>query len=84
MLLIVGRTDDHLVEITLTTIAAYGGFLLAEHLQASGIISALTAGLLVGNIGWDAVISDAGRSASARRGNISPFSPTASCSSSSG
>ncbi len=46
---------DPLVEITLTTIAAYGSFLIAEHVHASGIISTLTAGLMVGNIGWDAV-----------------------------
>src|SRR3954465_3018017 len=51
ILFIVGRTDDPLVEITLTTIAAYGSFLLAEHFQASGIISALTAGLLIGSGG---------------------------------
>ena len=51
ILLIVGRTNDPLVEITLTTIAAYGSFLLAEHFHASGIISALTAGLLIGSGG---------------------------------
>jgi CPA1 family monovalent cation:H+ antiporter len=51
ILLIVGRTSDPLVEITLTTIAAYGSFLIAEHFHASGIISALTAGLLVGGGG---------------------------------
>jgi CPA1 family monovalent cation:H+ antiporter len=51
ILLIVGRTDDPLVEITLTTIAAYGSFLLAEHFQASGIISALAAGLVIGSAG---------------------------------
>jgi len=51
ILLIVGRTSDPLVEITLTTIAAYGSFLIAEHFHASGIISALTAGLLVGGAG---------------------------------
>ena len=51
ILLMVGRTDDPLVEITLTTIAAYGSFLIAEHFRASGIISALTAGLLVGSGG---------------------------------
>ena len=65
ILLIVGRTDDPLVEITLTTIAAYASFLLAEQVHASGIISALTAGLQIGNIGWDAVISDAGKPAGA-------------------
>jgi CPA1 family monovalent cation:H+ antiporter len=50
ILSIVGRTDDPLVEITLTTIAAYGSFLVAEHFHASGIISALAAGVLIG--GW--------------------------------
>ena len=51
ILMIVGRTEDPLVEITLTTIAAYGSFLIAEHVHASGIISALTAGLLIGSGG---------------------------------
>jgi CPA1 family monovalent cation:H+ antiporter len=59
ILLIVGRTSDPLVEITLTTIAAYGSFLIAEHFHASGIISALTAGLLVGGAGRR-VISEEG------------------------
>ena len=49
--LIVGRTNDQLVEITLTTIAAYGSFLIAESLHASGVISALSAGLLIGSFG---------------------------------
>jgi monovalent cation:H+ antiporter, CPA1 family len=51
ILLIAGRTDDPLVEITLTTIAAYASFLLAEHFRASGIISALAAGLMIGSAG---------------------------------
>jgi CPA1 family monovalent cation:H+ antiporter len=50
-LLMAGRTDDHLVEITLTTIAAYGSFLLAEHIHMSGVLAALAAGLVVGNVG---------------------------------
>jgi CPA1 family monovalent cation:H+ antiporter len=61
VLLVVGRTDDPLVEITLTTIAAYGSFLIAEHFHASGIISALSAGLMIGNVGWMKAISDEGR-----------------------
>src|SRR5438045_4460305 len=60
ILLIAGRTDDPLVEITLTTIAAYGSFLLAEHFHASGIISALTSGLLIGSAGTR-FLSHAGR-----------------------
>ena len=60
ILLIVGRTNDPLVEITLTAIAAYGSFLLAEHFHASGIISALAAGLVIGSAGRP-VLSEAGR-----------------------
>src|SRR5581483_8323863 len=61
ILLVVGRTDDPLVEITLTTIAAYASFLIAEHFYASGIISALAAGLLTGSIGPSRVFSEKGR-----------------------
>jgi CPA1 family monovalent cation:H+ antiporter len=61
ILTLAGRTDDHLVEITLTTIAAYGSFTAAEHFHASGVISALTAGILVANLGCMGSISDAGR-----------------------
>jgi monovalent cation:H+ antiporter, CPA1 family len=61
ILLIVGRTDDPVVEITLTTLAAYGSFLIAERLHASGIISALAAGLMIGSLGNAGPISAAGR-----------------------
>lgn len=60
-LLIAGRTTDHLVEITLTTVAAYGSFLLAEHFHASGVLASLTAGLMVGNLGWKRAICEGGR-----------------------
>jgi monovalent cation:H+ antiporter, CPA1 family len=41
--------DDHLLEITLTTITAYGSFLLAESLHVSPVIAVLVAGLIIGN-----------------------------------
>ncbi|MDX8450326.1 cation:proton antiporter [Mesorhizobium captivum] len=62
LLLIAGRTEDHLVEITLTTIAAYGSFLIAEKFGMSGVLATLTAGLLVGNVGWQGAISANARS----------------------
>ena len=62
LLFIAGRTEDHLVEITLTTIAAYGSFLTAEHFHMSGVLASLAAGLLVGNAGWMRAISEGGRS----------------------
>jgi len=62
LLLLAGRTDDHLVEITLTTIAAYGAFLIAERFETSGVLASLAAGMVVGNIGWRGYISQSGRS----------------------
>jgi CPA1 family monovalent cation:H+ antiporter len=48
-LLLVGRTQDHLVEISFTTVAAYGSFLMAEQLHLSGVLATLAAGLLMAN-----------------------------------
>lgn len=62
-LLLAGHTEDHLVEITCTTVAAYGSFLLAEHFHLSGVLATLTAGLMLGNIGQLGVITDRGREA---------------------
>jgi CPA1 family monovalent cation:H+ antiporter len=56
-----GRTDDHLVELTLTTLTAYASFLIAEHLHCSGVLATLCAGLVTGNYGRIASLSDAGR-----------------------
>jgi NhaP-type Na+/H+ or K+/H+ antiporter len=39
-----GRTEDHLVEITFTTVAAYGSFLLAEHFHLSGVLAPIAGG----------------------------------------
>jgi CPA1 family monovalent cation:H+ antiporter len=48
---IAGRSDDHLIESTLTTVTAYGSFILADHLQVSGVLATVAAGLLIGNLG---------------------------------
>lgn len=63
VLLLAGRTVDHLVEITLTIVAAYGSFLLAEYFHLSGVLASLTAGLLTGNLGPLGSISAKGRDA---------------------
>jgi Na+:H+ antiporter len=62
-MLLAGRTPDYLVEITFTTLAAYGSFFLAEHFHMSGVLAALTAGLVVGNVRSSALITDTGRHA---------------------
>ena len=43
--------DDHLIEITLTTILTYLSYLIAEYFEVSGVISVIAAGLMVGNYG---------------------------------
>jgi CPA1 family monovalent cation:H+ antiporter len=45
------QLDDARIEITLTTILAYGSFLAAEHLHVSGVIATVGAGLMIGNFG---------------------------------
>ena len=45
------RIDDHLIEITLTTILTYGTFIVAEALGVSGVIAVVVAGLVLGNVG---------------------------------
>ena len=49
-LFLAGRTEDQFVEITFTTVAAYGSFLLAENLHLSGVLATLAAGLVLGNV----------------------------------
>ena len=46
-----GRTDDHLVETALTAVVAYGSFLIAERIGASGVLATVAAGLVMGNLG---------------------------------
>jgi CPA1 family monovalent cation:H+ antiporter len=46
---VVKQVDDPMIEIMLTTIAAYGSFVAAEHFQYSGVIAVVTAGMLCGN-----------------------------------
>lgn len=60
---ITGTLDDPEIEITLTTIVAYGSYLLAFNLHLSGIITTATAGLIVGNIGAKHRMSDRTRAA---------------------
>ncbi len=48
---ITGTVDDPQIEITLTTILAYGSYLLAYNLHLSGVIATASAGLMLGNFG---------------------------------
>ena len=50
-ILIAMGTAEHLIEAALTTIAAFGSFLVAEHFHVSGVLATVTAGLMMGNLG---------------------------------
>lgn len=43
--------DDHLVEVMLTTVVAFGSYLAAEHFHVSGVFAVVAASLVVGNYG---------------------------------
>jgi CPA1 family monovalent cation:H+ antiporter len=62
-LFLAGRTKDHLVETTFTTVAAYGSFLLADHFGLSGVLATISAGLVMGNFKSLSAISERGREA---------------------
>jgi CPA1 family monovalent cation:H+ antiporter len=48
---LIARIDDHLIEATLTTVLAFGAYLLAEELHFSGVLAVVAAGLVNGNLG---------------------------------
>jgi len=60
-LLLMGRTDDHLIEVTFTTVAAYGSFLLAEHFSLSGVLATITSGLVMSNCQTPRVLTERGK-----------------------
>ncbi len=45
------RVDDHLIELTLTVVLAYGSYLLADWFHLSGVIATVTAAIVLGNVG---------------------------------
>jgi CPA1 family monovalent cation:H+ antiporter len=48
---LIARLDDHLIETTLTTILAFGAYILAERMHFSGVLAVVSAGIINGNIG---------------------------------
>jgi len=53
--------DDHLIEITLTTVVAFGSYLAAEALGVSGVMAVVTAGLVIGNYGMPTAMTPGSR-----------------------
>ena len=48
---LIARIDDYLIETTLTTVLAFGAYLIAERLHFSGVLAVVAAGLINGAIG---------------------------------
>lgn len=48
---LIARIDDYLIETTLTTVLAFGSYLVAERLHASGVLAVVAAGVICGNFG---------------------------------
>ncbi len=48
---IIARIDDYLIEITITTVLAYGSYLMAENFHVSGVLAVVAAGISSGNLG---------------------------------
>jgi CPA1 family monovalent cation:H+ antiporter len=48
---LIARIDDYLIETTLTTVLAFGSYLVAERLHFSGVLAVVAAGLVCGNLG---------------------------------
>jgi len=57
--LLMRHLHDPMIEITLTTVAAYGSFVAAETLHSSGVIATVVAGVLCGNFGARAMSASA-------------------------
>jgi len=48
---IITYIDDPLIEVTLTTVLAYGAYLAAEWFHVSGVLAVVAAGIINGNLG---------------------------------
>jgi monovalent cation:H+ antiporter, CPA1 family len=46
---IIHLVDDPMIEITVTTVVAWGSFAVAEQIHVSGVLATVTAGLMCGN-----------------------------------
>jgi CPA1 family monovalent cation:H+ antiporter len=48
---VIGSLADHLIELVITVVLAYGSYLLADQFGLSGVIATVTAGIVLGNLG---------------------------------
>jgi monovalent cation:H+ antiporter, CPA1 family len=58
---VAGKLEDENIELTLTIIAAYGSYLLADALHESGVIATVVAGITMGSAGRRGLLSPRAR-----------------------
>jgi monovalent cation:H+ antiporter, CPA1 family len=59
--IIISQINDHLTEILISLVCAYGSFVLAETFHFSGVLSTVLAGLLMGNLALRHAMSESTR-----------------------
>jgi CPA1 family monovalent cation:H+ antiporter len=48
---VISRVDDHLIELTISLLLAYGTYLIADRFEESGVIATVVAGVTLGSLG---------------------------------
>ncbi len=60
---LVSGVSDHLVELTISVVLAYGSYLIADRLHLSGVIATVVAAVVLGNFGPGRVLTATGADA---------------------
>ena len=60
---LIGLLDDHLLELTISVVLAYGSYLLADQFHLSGVISTVVAAIILGNFGPGRSMTETGADA---------------------
>ena len=60
---VIGLVDDHLIELTISVVLAYGSYIVADQLHLSGVIATVTAAVVLGNLGPGRTMSATGEDA---------------------
>jgi len=60
---VIALVDDHLIELTISVVLAYGSYIVADQGHLSGVIATVTAAIVLGNIGPGRAMTETGSDA---------------------
>jgi Na+:H+ antiporter len=60
---VIALVDDHLIELTISVVLAYGSYIVADQFHLSGVIATVTAAIVLGNIGPGRAMTETGSDA---------------------